>query len=74
MNLRLLSVITLTVLTTFSACKKDSDSPGDPEAEIATHTDDQVRFSTETNAVANDANIAVESNTAFSGRVENITS
>lgn len=71
MKFCLMSVIALTVLTTFVACKKDSDPTTDPDTEMTIHSDDQVRVSNEMDAVANDANIAVESNSTFSGRLQN---
>lgn len=62
-----LSFITIFSAVLFSACKKEEtrDNTGN---EMAAHSDDQARFSTEVDAVANDANIALESEPAFSGR------
>lgn len=69
-NFRLLPVFTLAVFTTFTACKKDS-KPADSTAELATHADDQNRVSTQINAVASEASLAIESSAAYSGRVQN---
>ena len=55
----------LSLLLTFTACKKDSKSE---DTDIATHADDQSEVSAEVDAVANDADIALESNSAFTGR------
>lgn len=51
----------------FTACKKDSSANTDTE--IATHSDDQSRIDAESDAVANDADIALESSSAFTGRL-----
>jgi len=52
-----------------SACKKET-STADFSTESTTHADDQNRFSAELDAVANDANLALETNAGFSGRGE----
>ena len=66
-NFRLLPVLTLAVFTTFTACKKDSKPDGESTNELATHADDQNRVSTQIDAVANDASLAIESSVAYSG-------
>jgi hypothetical protein len=53
----------------FAACKKDSSKSND---EMATHSDDQSQFSTEIDAVANDADISLESSPSFTGRFEGV--
>jgi hypothetical protein len=58
------------LLISFTACKKDSKSTDDTE--IATHSDDQSRFSSEVDAVANDADVTLESNTSFTGRYQGV--
>jgi hypothetical protein len=65
--------LVLALFTTFTACKKE-DAPADHSAELTAHADDQNRVSTEIDAVANDANLAVESSSNFSGRMQNPTS
>ncbi|MFI5132011.1 MAG: hypothetical protein ACHQFX_18540 [Chitinophagales bacterium] len=55
-----------TLLISFAACKKEADKNDNDE--IATHSDDQSQFSTEIDAVANDADIALESTPSFTGR------
>jgi hypothetical protein len=55
------------LLISFTACKKDSTKDND---EIATHSDDQSQFASEIDAVANDADVAVESSSSFTGRYE----
>lgn len=69
---RLAAVFTLAIFTTLTSCKKDeTSSNNDPAPEIAAHSDDQNRISGELDAVANDANIALESDAAFSGKLLN---
>ncbi len=70
-HLLFLSLFTFSLLLTFTACKKDSIS-NDNNAEVSTHSDDQSRFSSEVDAVANDADFALESSVAFSGRGQGI--
>lgn len=69
-NFRLLPVLTLAIFTTFTACKKDS-KPDNSSTELTTHADDENRVSTQIDAVATDASLAIESSAAFSGRVQN---
>lgn len=71
LKLRLLSVITLATFTTFTACKKDSSQKAtDPTIELTAQSDDQSQVSNETEAVENDADLAVESSSNFSGRMQ----
>ncbi len=72
-KLRLLSVVTLALFTTFTACKKEAVS-SDTSTEITTHAEDQSTVSSDMDAIANDVNVAVESTTNFSGRESNINS
>lgn len=68
-----LSLITFTVAATIVSCKKESSSNPDNDTaktELTTHTDDQARFSSELDAVANDADVALESNPGVAGRFE----
>lgn len=69
LNFRLVPVITLAVLTTFSSCKKESskDDNTDPAIEVAAHSDDQSSVSDGMDAIANDVNAAVESSADFNG-------
>ncbi len=55
------------ILISFTACKKESKTEN---TEIATHSDDQSRFATEIDAVANDADVALESSPSFTGRYQ----
>src|SRR5579875_3816753 len=64
---------------TFTACKKSatiSNTTTDAAntIELSIHSGDQLQVSNETDAVANDANAAIESNATFSGRMEGVTS
>ena len=52
-TLRFLMVAVIAISVTFTSCKKaDTDSDN---SELTTHSDDQSRFSNESDAVANDA-------------------
>jgi hypothetical protein len=55
----------------FTACKKeDKSSSNDNSTEASVHSDDQARFSSEVDAVANDADGSLESSASFSGRLD----
>ena len=54
----------------FTACKKETGASNDNSAEVSTQSDDQARFSSEIDAVANDADGALESSASFSGRLD----
>ncbi|HEY6504267.1 MAG TPA: hypothetical protein VIZ28_09860 [Chitinophagaceae bacterium] len=69
MKKHILYLLTFALVISFTACKKEKD-PKDND-EIATHSDDQSQFSAEVDAVANDADIAIESSTSFTGRLQN---
>jgi hypothetical protein len=70
-NFRLLPVLTLAALTTFTSCKKDSKpATTDSSTELTTHSDDQSRVSTQVDAVSNDVNIAIEASAAYTGRLQ----
>ncbi|MGB3153814.1 MAG: hypothetical protein WBB06_04395 [Chitinophagaceae bacterium] len=58
----------------FTSCQKDSATSTDYSAESSTHSDDQSRFSGEVDAVANDADITLESTPGFAGRGEQVQS
>jgi hypothetical protein len=62
----------LSLLLTFVSCNKDSDDQQPPNNEISTHSEDQARVTAEMDAVANDANLAIETSAAFSGRLQEI--
>ena len=64
-NFRLVSLLALTVVTAFSACTKQDKETNEPPTEISTHSDDQAQVSAEIDAVADDANLIMENNTAF---------
>lgn len=69
LKFRLWPVLALAVFTTFSACKKDAKDSSDSDAQLTTHSNDQIEVSSEMDAVNNDADAVVEANAAFSGRV-----
>ncbi len=62
------SLFIFSLLICFTACKKEKAENTD----IATHADDQSGFSAEVDAVANDADIALESDGSFSGRYQGV--
>jgi hypothetical protein len=65
----LLSVTTLFAVAILTSCKKET-SPSDNTEEASIQSDDQAMFSSEVEATANDANLAMENSTNFSGRYE----
>lgn len=69
-NYRLLSLAALTVLISFSSCKKEKE-PTDNFTELTTHSEDQANVSAEIDAVTNEVNAAIESEGSFSGLSQN---
>jgi len=69
----LLSTTIFFLVTIFTACKKET-TPADDDntTEVAVQSDDQARFSTEVDAVANDADLALESSSNFAGRMNGV--
>jgi hypothetical protein len=59
---------TLFLVAIFTACKKETGASNDNTTEASTQSDDQERVSSEVDAVANDADVAVEASTSFTGR------
>ena len=72
LNFRLMPVLALAVITSFSACKKEtsSSSTTDPAPELAAQADDQSQVSAQVDVIANDANGVLESSASFSGRMQ----
>ena len=66
----LISFSLLALTIGFTACKKESktDNNNTPDAEVATHSDDQSRMSTEVDAAAKDVETAIELSHAYAGR------
>ncbi len=64
---------TLATAVLLCNCKKDDNDSNTDQTELAIHSDDQSRFSSEIDAVANDANTAVDNFTAFDGFVDGTT-
>jgi hypothetical protein len=60
----------------FTSCKKEASNTNttDFTAETSTHSDDQSRFSGEVDAVANDANVILETTAGFTSRPGDINS
>lgn len=67
-----LSTTVLFLVTIFTACKKETVASNDNTVEASIQSDDQARFSTEVEAVANDADAALETSANFSGRYEQV--
>ena len=74
MKKRILYLLTFSLAIAFAACKKGSgsDNNNTNNDQVAVHSDDQSRFSGEVDAISNDADIALESSTNFSGRLQNV--
>jgi hypothetical protein len=74
MKKRILYLLTFSLVIGFTACKKGSgsDNNNNNNDQVAVHSDDQSRFSAEVDAVSNDADIALESSTNFTGRLQNV--
>ena len=62
-----LSVLVCSLALIFNACKKDNSTTQDNTTELTSQSDDQNRFSTEVDAVANDANAALSTNVGMNG-------
>jgi len=71
-NVRIMSVLTLALFTTFTACKKETVN--NDSTEMTTHSEDQSMVSNGMDDISNDINVAVESSTSFSGRESHINS
>jgi hypothetical protein len=74
MKIRLLSllVIAFSLALTFTACKKDNSSSSSTtisEADASAQADDQTRVSEDVDAVSNDVEAAVSSESSLSGKV-----
>lgn len=70
MNFRLMPVLTLAVLVTFTACKKNS-KPEDNSQQITAHADDQRQVSDQIDNATADASAALESSPFLAGRMQN---
>src|SRR4026209_3033461 len=57
----------------FTSCKKET-SETDNTTEASTHSDDQSRFSSESDGVANDANLLLETTAGFTSRTGDVQS
>ncbi|MBC7423664.1 MAG: hypothetical protein H7334_09455 [Ferruginibacter sp.] len=72
---RLIAAVIVIILVAVVSCKKQSTTTTtttDDATQLSVQSDDQSRFSGEIDAVANDANIVIENNASFNGRVENV--
>lgn len=57
-----------TVMVSFAACKKDKTADNGSNTEISTHSDDQSIFTSEVDAISDDADVALEAGASVSGR------
>src|SRR5688500_10991106 len=64
--INLLMTLTAAVLITFTACKKPNDNQA--PSETATHSDDQSQFTSEMDAVAEDANDIINESASYNFR------
>lgn len=75
-KVRLVAFATLFLTIAFTACKKNDDTSSTPssnsltDTQVQTHNDDQSRVGGEVDAIANDANLAVEGSAGFGGRLD----
>lgn len=72
-KIQFFTLAAIAIATTFVACKKNTTDVADYTTELQTHSDDQARFSNETDALANDDNTIIENYASFNGRVDNST-
>ena len=72
-KIRLIAAVTLIMAVAFVSCKKTDTTPSttDTSTEIAAQADDQSNVSTEVDAIANDANVIIEGNATFNGKIDN---
>ena len=72
-KIRLIAAVILLMAVSFVSCKKTDTNPPttDTTTDLAVHADDESRFSGEVDGIATDANIVMESNASFNGRIEN---
>ncbi len=71
-KMKLLLATAVVFAVTFVACKK-SATDADYTTELATHSDDESRFSSESDAVSDDINNTIDTYNSFNGRVDNVT-
>lgn len=72
-NISLIMAVALAFSVSLMSCKK-TDTNADNSTDLATHSNDEARVSSESDALANDADVASESFAAFSGRPGTINS
>jgi hypothetical protein len=72
-QLTALAVVATLLLFSTSSCKKDAESPQEQPAEVAVqakgHSDDQAQVDSELDDVSTNVQLALETSTAFAGRV-----
>ncbi|MFT3704874.1 MAG: hypothetical protein QM802_21085 [Agriterribacter sp.] len=60
--------LSFALLVSFAACKKDKTDDSGSSADISTHSDDQSIFTSEVDAISDDADVALEAGASVSGR------
>jgi hypothetical protein len=75
MKILSLSALFVSLAIFFTACKKDNSNTSgntDYTAELSVQADDQEQFSSEMDAIADDANTAVSAESSISGKVQSL--
>ncbi|MGB8192290.1 MAG: hypothetical protein WCF67_10245 [Chitinophagaceae bacterium] len=67
---RLTALLSMALLISFTACKKNTTDATDNSAELKAHADDQNQVSAQFDALSNEATLAIESSPALSGRLQ----
>jgi hypothetical protein len=72
-KIRLITAVILLMAISFVSCKKTDTNPTDTDqsTDLAVHSDDESSVSAGVDAIATDANIVIESDASFNGRIEN---
>jgi uncharacterized protein YbjQ (UPF0145 family) len=69
MKKNLFLLLGLSVLISFTACKKEKGNDKGNDAEISAHSDDESQFSGDLDIIINEVNLAMESNPLITGRM-----
>ena len=65
MKKHILPLFLYSLLLSITACKKEKANETTNDSEIAAHSDDQSQFSNELDVIANEGNLAIESQPDF---------
>lgn len=74
MKTKILSLLTgvLCLSIAFISCQKDTNNSSDNTTEVSAHSDDDSRFSSESDGAANDINSVMETTSGFTGRLDGL--